>query len=109
MGEFKNKSKYTKDSASTRCFAYLYALLYWVRVVHGMPLESVYGFGFCGESCSDSDNTYSIGFFKLTAPAHLGQTFRAEQCWKDFGTDGDLGVKLLHIFDKRQVVGHGHC
>ena len=97
MAEFKNKSKFTKNSASTQCFAYLYALLYWVRVVHGIPLKSVYGFGFCGGSCGDNNKTYSIGLFRLTAPTHLGQTCRAEECWKIFGTNSDLGVKLLHL------------
>lgn len=98
MAEFKNKKIYTKNSASAQCFAYLYALLYWVRVVHGIPLQSVYGFGFCGGSCGDSNKTYSVGLFRLTAPTHLGQTFRAEECWEDFGTDSDLGVKLLHLY-----------
>lgn len=98
MGEFKNKNKYNKRSASKQCFAYLYRLMYYIRVQCGIPLESVYGFGFCGILCNDSDKQYSIGFFKLTAPTHLGQIFRAEQCWESFDPSNQLGVKLLQLY-----------
>lgn len=68
--------------------------------MHGVPVKSVYGFGFCGNSCENQKNTYSVGFLKLTAPAFLGQPFCAEECWQDFQSSDGLGVKLLYLYMK---------
>ena len=69
-GEFKHANQYSMKNAELQCFAYLYAALYWFRVVQGFPLKTVYGFGVCGHKCSGLKNgTYKVGFFRLSAPS----------------------------------------
>ena len=82
QGEFKHGVAYDINIATIQCFAYLYSALYWIRVVQGFPLESVYGFGVCGHKCrgmkSSTCKEYAVGFFRLSVPSHLGERFKAE-------------------------------
>ena len=78
FGEFKNAKNDNKKIASTQCAMYLLALLYWLRTKLGKPVEAVYGFYFCGRRCEDEDNSYSVGFIKLSAPSMLGESLKLE-------------------------------
>ena len=109
QGEFKHGAAYNMNMAATQCFAYLYSALYWIRVVQGFQLESVYGFGVCGHKCSDmksiakengTDKEYAVGFFRLSVPSHLGERFRAEALWTNYTTENLTGMKLLILFLK---------
>ena len=99
QGEFKHAATYNMRNAERQCFAYLYAALYWFRVVQGFPLKSVYGFGVCGHKCSGLEkDTYAVGFFRLTAPSNLGEECKAEKCWLPSSTTDQTGLKLLILF-----------
>ena len=78
FGEFKNAKNYNKKIASAQCAMYLLALLYWLCTELGKPVEAVYGFYFCGRRCEDEDNSYSVGFIKLSAPSMLGESLQLE-------------------------------
>ena len=73
LGDFKNGSNYSQDDTRAQCVMYLVALLYWLRVELGEPVEAVYGFYFCGQQCKGPDNTYTVGLIKLSAPTWLGE------------------------------------
>jgi len=78
LGEFKNADNYTEEQARTRCIMYLLTLLYWLRTVLGIPVESVYGFYVCGRRCSDQrGHRYTVALLKLSAPQYLGDELRA--------------------------------
>ena len=111
QGEFKHGAAYDINIATIQCFAYLYSALYWIGVVQGFPLESVYGFGVCGHTCREmksiakengTDKEYAVGFFRLSVPSHLGERFRAEALWTNYLTDDPTGMKLLILYLKSQ-------
>lgn len=74
MGEFKNHENYKEENARVQCIMYLISLLYWLRAVVGMRVESVYGFYVCGRRCSDQEKVeaYTVGLLKLNAPQYIG-------------------------------------
>ena len=99
MGELKNHNNYTEKNAQTQCLMYLVGTLYWLRSVLGRPVESIYGFYFCGCRCSDRNQDYSIGLLKLSAPQYLGDTMSAECFQQEGDVDDPLPLQLLvHFF-----------
>jgi hypothetical protein len=100
LGEFKNGSNYNQKAARVQCVMYLVALLYWLRVELGEPIEAVYGFYFCGQQCNDQDGTYAVGLIKLLAPTFLGERLMAETFWTKAKTDKLEPMCLLVHFLK---------
>jgi hypothetical protein len=70
FGEFKNANNYNADQARAQCQLYLLGLLYFLRVA-GNPVETVYGFYFCGCKCADQHGN-EVGIISLSAPQFLG-------------------------------------
>ncbi|KAG7366435.1 hypothetical protein IV203_029105 [Nitzschia inconspicua] len=78
LGGFKNASNYNVAKAKIECTMYLLGLLYWLRVELGRPVESVFGFYFCGCRCEDQKKkTYTVGILKLSASQYLGDEMKA--------------------------------
>lgn len=77
LGEFKNARNDSVEQAKAQCIMYLLGLLYWLRVELGSPIESVFGFYFCGCRCQDQKGTYTVGIVKLSASQFLGDEMKA--------------------------------
>lgn len=107
LGEFKHTPQYNQESSYRQGFLYMYAWMYYLRVKQGRPVNTVYGFGFCGHKCSDNRSAkadqhgeYSVGLFKLTAPLELGKKYRCAHHWEKFSTSDANGVQRLFRFLK---------
>ena len=99
MGELKN-GDYEEHQARTQCLMYLLGLLYWLRTVLGLPVESVRGFYVCGCKCKDNDNEmYTVGLLKLDAPQFLGDTAKAYYLsTEDVAENGYFPLTMLYHF-----------
>ena len=101
LGELKNAGNYEEEQARTQCIMYLLSLLYWLRTVQGIPVESVYGFYICGCRCSDHDGLkYTVALVKLSAPQYLGDELKAVCLSQRRGIDNPLPLQLLVHFLK---------
>ena len=101
FGEFKNHENYTIESARTHCIMYLLGLLYWLRGEMGMPVESVYGFFFCGCRCADQGNKmYTVGLIQLSAPRFLGDDMKTVRLERSAETSNLYPIRLLIHFLK---------
>ena len=100
FGEFKNSNKYTNESAAKQCTLYLFALIYFFRVRLGLDVKAVFGFWVCGPGCFTRTKEYSVGFIRLSAPEHLGdslvpQVYSSSHCVKSVA-----GIQQLVSFLK---------
>lgn len=103
LGEFKNASNYNVAKAKVQCTMYLLGLLYWLRVELGTPVESVFGFYFCGRRCEDQNKkgTYTVGFLRLSAARFLGDNMEVD-CFELKRRASDLlPMRLLIHFLKK--------
>jgi hypothetical protein len=98
FGEVKNHDHYTTDTALAQCSLYLVALLYFIRVRIGIPVQSVLGFYVCGCKCKHLTDEYAVGLVKLTAPTELGGSIVAQNCLSFYKTKDLSGIQLLLNF-----------
>ena len=100
VGEIKQKPSYTIANGIRQCAVYCYAVLYYYRVILGIPMDRVYGFWLCGPTCSDlkPGQNYAVGIMELVAPQSLGDIFRGKQYVEKFHNSSLDGIKLLVNF-----------
>lgn len=53
VGEIKQKSNYDMNWAKRQCSVYCYGVLYYYKVILGIPLDRVFGFWLSGPNCND--------------------------------------------------------
>lgn len=104
VGEIKQKPNYDMSWAKRQCSVYCYGVLYYYRVILGIPVDRVFGFWVCGPNCKDlkknSNNKYAVGIMEVQAPTALGEIFTGKQYMDMYDLTSNDGLKLLLQFLK---------
>jgi len=104
VGEIKQKPNYDMSWAKRQCALYCYGVLYYYRVIIGIPVDRVFGFWVCGPNCKDlrknDIDRYAVGIMEVKSPTALGEIFTGGQYTDAFEVTSSDGLNLLLQFLK---------
>ena len=88
MGEAKNKDTHQRTEGENQALLYCLTHMYDARVVHGVPVESVYGFAVNGPNVPGTA-AYQVTLVRVRVASKLSNYHRFESCVMDASSMSD--------------------